>query len=484
MSPPLRFPLPPTTGLPEPQSLAQLRAMLSPPGGVPFRSAPGANSASAVGNLFPGTARSVPFQSVGPANTAAGLGNLYSQPGYGSLPYASPSPPMNSAASVGNLYQSGPMGELPRGGSTGIYNNRFLSAQEGLLNQAGGSGGAARAAGGAGRGALGRGAAQAMEAEAATAAASAGRFLAPGRAMTLPGVLGGRALPGALGRGGMAAGLARGLGYSVAGGIGADLLDQANIGGEGSFADQALPGAARGAGYGAAFGPWGAAIGAGLGGIATGLDIPILNQVFGGGEDAPEQAPIAQQYASAAQNINNAFATAGVPQERMGQFWSTIQANLDLVGPEGQEQALAALLTPGEDGSLPPILANAQSFIQSAQQQTQQMTPTDIANIQGQVGRFLQPYQQQITQTGDLAAAALTNPANMAGLSPQYQAALGAQAATQRANAARMSAAIGAQGQVLPAITAHQQAIAQSFQQPQGGGSGTDLEAILASLNG
>lgn len=456
----------PPVARPEPLSLGQLRQLL-------------------------GTPRAGGFRTSGPANTAAAVSGLYEHP-YQSLPYAGPGAgvPANSAASVGSLYgpQSppAPMGALPPGGSTGIYNNRFLSTQQALLDQAVGNGGvasAARAQGGPVRPALGSGAGLGAEAGPAVAAANAaargGRFLNPGRPMTLPG---GRALPGALGRGGAAAGVARGLGYAILGDAAAGQLDQFNIGGEGSFLDQSLPGAARGAGYGAAFGPWGAAIGAGVGGLSTGLDIPILSDLFGGAGEEVESLPLPDRFNTAVTNINNAFAASGVPPERIDQFFSTIEANLALVGEEGRDQALEALLTPGEDGSLPPLLTNAQAFMSQAQQQSQTMTPTDIANIQAQVGQFLQPYQQQITDTGNLAAAALTNPSNLGGLSPQYQSALAAQAATQRANAARMSGAIAAQGQVLPAITAHQQAIAQSFQQPRDSGGGTDLQALLEEL--
>lgn len=433
---------PPSTGLPEPASLQQLRRMLNP---------------------------TPPPSVTGPANTANFVRSLY----------AAPEMVQNSASSVGNLYATGPQPALPPGGSTPIYNNpalvRRMSAESRLMGQASSATGAARPAAGVTRGAIGTGAAETAAAGGAAAAAGrSSRFLNPGRPITL----GGRQLMG----GGLRAGVARGIGGAVLGGIGGDLLDQANIGGEGSFADRALPGAARGAGMGAAFGPWGAAIGAGLGGAATAFDVPILSDLFGGGEEAPADLPPApQRYEEATNRISEAFAISGMPEDRAMQFFNTIEANLAMYTPEEQEAAMEALLTPDPETGIAPLQADAQAFMAEAQAQTQQLSPTDIANIQAQVGQYLQPFQEQIINTGNLAAAAMTNPSQMGGLSPQYQQALMAQARTQQANAQRMAASIAAQGQVLPAITAQQHAISQAFQQPRDGGGG-DLAALLEQI--
>lgn len=443
------------------------------------------------------------YASIGPTNTAASVANLYpATPPAGALPpggstsiynnrllesgsrygravpstgvsYANPA--RFPGAPPAALPPGSPMGALPPGGSTGIYNNRFLQAQADALRAAQGQvGGAARPAGGVPTaGAIPSSTGQpvissiddALLAGGDDAAASLSRFLDPRRAITMP--RGGRELLGA----GNAAGLVRGLGYSVLGGVAADFADRANIGGEGSLIDQAAPGALRGAGYGAIAGPWGAALGGALGGVSTALDIPVLSSLFGGGggEEGPS---FDDQLSDFRTRASTAFDQAGVTPDQRDQFFRAMDAQLTLAGDD--DGARAQMLDSFGTAAL--------SMIQGAGQvqpgQMPQLSPDDILAIQAMAGEMTRPYADANIAQANTSADILRESAGA--LSPALSSAFNNQAATMQSNATRMSAALMGQAQSLPAMAAYQMAIQQAYQTPQSAPS--DLNSILAGL--
>lgn len=424
------------------------------PANSPFYSNSPANTAMSVANLYerplgmplglgqltPDPTR-IPFFSSGPANTAAGLEHLY-----GSFP------PPNG---VSGMYGP-PAGALPPGGSTGIYNNRLLSQAARSRTVPGGTTTAGPVPP---FGQLGRGAARtATSAADDVLAAAAGG--AEGAAATAPTALS-RALGVLRGGGGVAGGAVRGIG----GGLAGNLLAQA-LPGEGPL-DSAL----RGAGMGYAFGPWGALAGGIAGGVSDALNIPVLQDVFGGIE-APEAPDPATLYTDSRSRIESAFTAMGIPSEQRNQFWRGVNASLELAGDD--ENARLQVV----QGLLPAAESVLSTYESQANSGVPRMTPQDIAQIQAMVGMFTQPYAQQYVDTANQAAGFVNAAAE--NMPPAYRGILQAQAAQQVSSANRYAAALQQQAAVLPSMSAYQMAISQAYQQPQG--SAGDLASILAQM--
>ncbi len=281
-------------------------------------------------------------------------------------------------------------------------------------------------------------------------------------------------------RGGMPAGagrfaagsLGRGSLYGTAGIVGGSIINKANIGGEGSDADQMLTGAATGAGIGAGIGSIifpgvGTAVGAGIGGIGGAL----IGKFGPKKSAAKEAAKIDKAAASALAELD--AATIDLPVDARtalrDQFINTIAAQkaMAAAGKDPIKQLAAQLIA-----QKPQIEAAEKARVQQQQLETQR-----AGSQQAAIGMFMRPYLQNLTDTGESAAR-------------QYEQ-LGKPelAASARQNSARLVAAYGAQTQAFPAMFAiqnqlgyqrqvNQQLQAQQIAQATGAGGGSGISSL------
>jgi hypothetical protein len=354
----------------------------------------------------------------------SGLGGLAGQiGGAGRLPYTNP---------LGSLLQgaAGP-GGLPRLGTTGsqvlgdVANLRPLQsplsamgADRGLANQLG----AASRAGGT-RGMLPR---------------------LPSLGLKSPGML----------KGGV---------YGVLGGVGANLADQLNIGGNDSVLDQFATGAAFGGISGGAFGGVGALVGAPVGGAVN-----VLGNALGlWGNDTPEAdkpEPI--------EVLATAIQTANLSPDEEEAILQTYETNMALAEQyEGDQREQAEQLALDQAGQL--VLVAMQRRQQQAQQaQGGGMGGPDMLALQQQAADIFEPIAQDIETNAGLYAQA------MQGIRPNlpasYQSVSDAQVARELSSADKLANAYRAQAALTPVVnslTQYQQDqnafASQLFQQMQ-----------------
>lgn len=228
--------------------------------------------------------------------------------------------------------------------------------------------------------------------------------------------------------------------YGLAGGVGANLVDQLNVGGNDSPVDQFLTGAAFGGGTGAAFGGLGAAIGAPVGGA-----INVLGNTLGlwgndKGEDAPDPVTV----------LATAMDTAGLTpeyEEAILQTYETQMALADRLEGDAKKQA--------EDAALE---AAGQMVLQAMQtQQAQAMRPQmgagggpGLLAMQQQAQQIFEPIAQDIETSAGLYAQ------QMSGIRPNlpasYQSVADAQVARELTSADKLANAYRAQAALTPLV--------------------------------
>lgn len=353
----------------------------------------------------------------------------------------------------------------------------------GLIGQAtaagAGAAGAGRAGAGAGAGAGIGSVAPTVATTAATAAPNVfGRAAAglvgslknPGRALTF----GGQQLLGA----GVPAGLLRGGIYNAAGELGAQVLGGMDVGGANSVADSALTWASRGAGAGASFGLLGAGIGGAAGAVGG-----ALASAFGIGH---QQSYNPQQRADTMQRVTTALGMAGVPAENRQQFVQSLNAQFALLDPDAPDyNTQVRTLMEMIPGAAAELIAQAPALREQA---NSRLTPEDIMSIQAQVGGFMNQYTQPMIDQAQTLGSTLQQTADT--LPPAYRNAMNVQAQTLMSNAANMAAAYQASTQAMPAFMAYQQALSNSYQQPQSAATSGALANVdpatleLLQLNG
>lgn len=285
--------------------------------------------------------------------------------------------------------------------------------------------GADAAAGALGLGGLAGGAAP-------SAAGSAGRSLASRASGLIPGL--GSAEGGLLANFSKPT-LAKGIGYGLAGQIGSNVIGGFDLGGADSALDQALTYAAQGAGLGAPFGPWGAAVG-GVGGGAYG----ILHNMFGGGGDgAPEVAPV--------EVLATAIQRAGLNPDYTEQVMQTYDTLIALAdGLEGD----------AKDAAINQAFQQTSAMILQAMQQqqaTQQQAAGNASNtlaLQQQAQQIFQPLADDIRTSSNLYAQAMGGIRDQ--LPESYRAVSDATVARELTSADRLANAYQAQAALTPVV--------------------------------
>lgn len=266
----------------------------------------------------------------------------------------------------------------------------------------------------------------------------------------------------------------RGLGWGLAGqavGTGVQKL----LPGSGT-AEHVLSGAAKGAG-----------IGAGIG--AIGLPIPILGELTTGGgallggaigglagllHGSPKKGPATINLANLYQQANIDPGTAA-QYDRYYKVLTSIDGSKD--GRTKARQTIANLV-----------------LQQVAQQQTNpihSLSPTEIAAMQAQTAKFLQPYTDETLSTARMAAQ--NTLANLSKVPEAYRGVLSTGAMNQLAASTRLANAYAAQAQLAPQAAAlqqqqsqqmslaaqiQQQALAAQLSGQSGGNSGVNFATL------
>lgn len=311
---------------------------------------------------------------------------------------------------------------------------------------------------------------------------SAGGFAGPSAAAQAGlGALGETAAPGLLAQLGgklaplssltTKAGLAKGVGYGLAGSIGSGIIDRALPGN--SNAEQMLQGAAMGAGLGAPLGPWGAAIGGGLG-AGAGL---IQNTFFKKKPADPQKK--ANDAMGRVQGYLQAGAAAGLPPETQQSILRQFNLSYQFAEDEAQRKAVEATAK--------------QQILQAATQnqitpQAKPPTGAELAAMQLAYAQAAQPAAEQTQLVGQMGAQMYGDLASNA-TDPASAAAYNQLASIQTQGADKLANAYKMQAMLLPSFNAiqQQQSMANQLAQQQlmqgmyGGSSGgaMDLSALL-----
>lgn len=320
--------------------------------------------------------------------------------------------------------------------------------------------------------------------EAAATESAAGRGLMGSITSRLPSALGNVALKSPTLKGS--------IGYGALGTIGAMGVDRLNVGGANSLADQFLTGAAFGGGQGLAAGPWGAAIGAPVGGLAN-VAYNALGTPFSGEKE---------EAAKPEEVLANAIDTASIPPEYESVIIDTYDTAMDLAkGLEGDERKAAETMAFQTAGA--QIQAVMDQRRQQALMDQQGMGggsgPSMLA-LQQQAQSVFEPLAQDIETNGQLYAQAMQG--IRGSLPAEYASIADAQVARELSSSDKLADAYRAQAALTPVVqrlTQYQQDqnafASQMFQQAQaqmaaamssGQGFGqpagaTDINALLAA---
>jgi hypothetical protein len=270
------------------------------------------------------------------------------------------------------------------------------------------------------------------------------------------------------------AGIAKGLGYGLAGSLVSGGIDRA-IGGNGNV-EQALQGAAMGAGLGAPLGPWGAAVG-GIGGAGLGL---LGNTVF-----KKKKVDPAQKASDAMGRVTGwlqSGAAAGLPPETQQSILKQFNLAYQFAEDDAQRKAVE------ETAKQQIMTAATQNQISP---QAKPPTGAELAALQIAYAQAMQPVAQQTRLAGQMGNQMYSQLAGQAA-DPASAAAYNQMAQIQTQGADKLAAAYQAQATLLPSFNAiqQQQSLANQLAQQQmmqglyGGGGGTgggmDLQALLS----
>ena len=233
------------------------------------------------------------------------------------------------------------------------------------------------------------------------------------------------------------------------------LVDKINIGGENSYLDKGISGAAAGAAGGAVMG---GGYGALFGGISGGL-LSVGSKYFGDKALAPQKAEgTFQDYA--------AFGTQyGVPADTMNQLQNqyTAAVQLGTIANGADEEGLAA----SEAKALESYSTAVASAVQGQLSGTSSQASGDATNaaLQAVMTQYIQPYADQQIGSSMAYADQLEQYANQ---NPSLSAILRNQAAAERANGTRMAASLMTSARIEPYMQAaqnQQSSLAQQSQQ-------------------
>jgi hypothetical protein len=196
--------------------------------------------------------------------------------------------------------------------------------------------------------------------------------------------------------------------------------------------------------------------------------------------------------------IDQMAGLAGMPAEARAamveELRFRIQNDPEAKNPE-QMMNLADELLAAEEANLVPVAAQgtagSEAGAPAEQLSPAGFSPQDIAVLQSTIGQFMQPYTDQMAESGAAQAALMNSYADSA-VTPGIAALARQQASSMQAGGDRLAAAYMAQAQAFPTIRAYDEVAqlrqqiagmqAQMAQQQFAGGGVGDFEAILQGL--
>lgn len=231
---------------------------------------------------------------------------------------------------------------------------------------------------------------------------------------------------------------AAGIGLGIAGLMGSGLVDQMNLGGEGSTLDNYLTGAIGGAGTGAGLGSFGGPLGMAIGGAGGFFAGGIYKALTG--DTSTKEERITKAYTGMTDVIQDLGAQYGLSESTMQNVMLEYDAAARIMMENGDEDGLKALAEMMQT-SLPSTLLQYRLEEEQEKRQTERMLA-----IQTQ---FAPIFQSIVGRSGLNAEAAYSQALNsadtLAETNPQLAALVRSNAANTRSSSDAMMAAYASQ---------------------------------------